>query len=51
MYQTDMYEGMLAETIMIQGYHGESDQRLFCPPAGSGAVSGDGAGPPYARLG
>jgi carboxymethylenebutenolidase len=36
MYQTDMYEGLLAETIMIQGYQGERINAYFARPLGPG---------------
>lgn len=36
MYQTDQYEGMLAETIMIQGYHGDAINAYFARPLGPG---------------
>ena len=51
MYQTNMYEGMLAETIAIPGFQGRSDQCLFCASAWPWAVSGHGRDPPHARLG
>jgi carboxymethylenebutenolidase len=35
MYQTDMYEGLLAETIMIQGFHGERVNAYFARPLGA----------------
>ena len=31
MYTTDMYEGMLAETITIQGHGGDWNKRLLTP--------------------
>jgi carboxymethylenebutenolidase len=36
MYQTDMYESMLAETIMIQGFHGDSLNAYYARPLGPG---------------
>ena len=36
MYQTDMYEGVIAETIMIQGYNGESINAYYARPLGPG---------------
>ena len=40
MYQTDMYEGMLAETITIQGFHGDSINAYFARPLGQGPFPG-----------
>jgi carboxymethylenebutenolidase len=40
MYQTDMYEGMLAETTMLQGFHGDRINAYFARPLGAGAVPG-----------
>ena len=51
MYETDMYEGMLAETITMPGNDGELINAYFARPLGSGSVPGDGANSPYARLG
>ena len=50
-YQTDMYEGMLAETVIDPRRGRGSHQRLFRPAAGAGAVPGHGRDPPHARLG
>ena len=36
MYQTDMYEGLLAETIMIHGDHSHSINAYFACPLGAG---------------
>jgi carboxymethylenebutenolidase len=36
MYQTDMYEGMLAETVAINGFHGDSINAYFARPLGPG---------------
>ncbi|RIK53237.1 MAG: carboxymethylenebutenolidase [Chloroflexi bacterium] len=36
MYQTDMYEGMIAETAMIQGAGGEAINAYFARPLGPG---------------
>lgn len=36
MYQTDMYEGMLAETVMIQGHNGDFINAYFARPLGPG---------------
>jgi len=35
-YTTDMYEGMLAETVMIQGYNGDTINAYFARPLGPG---------------
>jgi carboxymethylenebutenolidase len=40
MYQTDMYEGMLAETITILGYHAEPINAYFARPLGPGPFPG-----------
>jgi carboxymethylenebutenolidase len=40
MYQTDMYEGLLAETIMIQGYNGDRINAYFARPLGPGPFPG-----------
>lgn len=36
MYTTDMYQGMLAETISIEGHNGDSINAYFARPLGSG---------------
>ena len=36
MYQTDQYESMLAETISIQGFHGDHINAYFARPLGPG---------------
>jgi carboxymethylenebutenolidase len=36
MYETNMYEGLLAETTMIQGFHGEHINAYFARPLGAG---------------
>ncbi|HEY3311100.1 MAG TPA: dienelactone hydrolase family protein [Anaerolineales bacterium] len=36
MYQTDMYEGLLAETIPLQGYNGDMLNAYFARPLGPG---------------
>jgi carboxymethylenebutenolidase len=36
MYQTNMYEGMLAETTSLHGYHGDSINAYFARPLGPG---------------
>jgi carboxymethylenebutenolidase len=36
MYQTDMYEGLLAETVMIQGANGDFINAYFARPLGPG---------------
>lgn len=40
MYQTDMYEGMLAETIVLAGYHGDRINAYFARPLGPGPFPG-----------
>jgi carboxymethylenebutenolidase len=40
MYQTDMYEGLLAETTTLQGYHGETINAYFARPTGPGPYPG-----------
>ncbi len=40
MYQTDMYEGMLAETIMVRGANGDLINAYFARPLGPGPFPG-----------
>lgn len=40
MYQTDMYEGLLAETIIIRGYQGNRINAYFARPLGPGPFPG-----------
>ncbi|HEX9923656.1 MAG TPA: dienelactone hydrolase family protein [Anaerolineae bacterium] len=40
MYQTNMYEGMLAETVMIQGANGEVINAYYARPLGPGPFPG-----------
>ena len=40
MYQTDMYEGLLAETITIQGHAGQNINAYFARPLGAGPLPG-----------
>ena len=40
MYQTDMYEGMLAETVMLPGHRGDSINAYFARPLGPGPFPG-----------
>jgi carboxymethylenebutenolidase len=40
MYQTDMYEGMLAETITISGANGDAINAYFARPLGAGPFPG-----------
>jgi carboxymethylenebutenolidase len=40
MYQTDMYEGLLAETIMLPGFHGDSLNAYYARPLGPGPFPG-----------
>src|SRR5438477_4155492 len=39
-YTTDMYEGMLAETIMLPGHNGEIINAYYARPLGPGPFSG-----------
>lgn len=39
-YTTDMYEGMLAETVMVQGYGGDVVNAYFARPLGPGPFPG-----------
>src|SRR5213596_4096563 len=39
-YTTDMYEGMLAETVMLQGYGGDFINAYFARPLGPGPIPG-----------
>jgi carboxymethylenebutenolidase len=40
MYQTDMYEGLLAETVTLHGYHHEVINGYFARPLGPGPFPG-----------
>lgn len=40
MYQTDMYEGLLAETIGMQGHQGDPINAYFARPLGAGPFPG-----------
>src|SRR5687768_7891280 len=40
MYQTNMYEGMLAETVMMQGANGDYIQAYLARPLGPGPYPG-----------
>jgi carboxymethylenebutenolidase len=40
MYQTDQYEGMIAETITMPGYQGQSINAYFARPLGPGPFPG-----------
>ena len=40
MYETDMYEGMLAETITINGHDGDTINAYFARPLGGGPFPG-----------
>src|ERR671937_1478633 len=40
MYQTNMYEGMLAETVIIRGANGDSVNAYFARPLGAGPFPG-----------
>ena len=40
MYTTDQYEGMLAETITIQGHNGDTINAYYARPLGKGPFPG-----------
>jgi carboxymethylenebutenolidase len=40
MYQTDMYEGMLAETVALHGFHGDIINAYLARPLGPGPFPG-----------
>lgn len=40
MYQTDMYEGMLAETVSMHGHNGDAINAYFARPLGAGPFPG-----------
>jgi len=40
MYQTNMYEGMLAETVTMQGANGDTINAYFARPLGAGPYPG-----------
>ena len=40
MYTTDQYEGMLAETVVLQGYHADLINAYYARPLGQGPFSG-----------
>ena len=40
MYTTDQYEGMLAETITIQGHNGDTINAYYARPLGAGPFPG-----------
>ena len=42
MYTTDMYEGMIAETITLEGHNGVNINAYFARPMGSGPFPADG---------
>src|SRR5947199_2633848 len=39
-YTTDMYEGMVAETVMLQGYGGDFINAYYARPLGAGPFPG-----------
>ncbi len=39
-YRTDMYEGMISETVMIRGHNGETINAYFARPLGPGPFPG-----------
>ena len=51
MYQTHMYEGMLAETITIPSEDKQLINAYFARPLGVGPFPRDCFDPPYARMG
>ena len=51
MYTTDMYEGMIAETITIQGHGGDVINAYLARPLGPGPLSRHGAGTSHAGMG
>lgn len=40
MYQTDAYEGVIAETVMVHGHHGDVINAYFARPLGAGPFPG-----------
>jgi carboxymethylenebutenolidase len=40
MYTTDMYEGLQAETVSLQGFHGDTINAYFAHPLGAGPFPG-----------
>jgi carboxymethylenebutenolidase len=40
MYRTDMYEGVLAETVTLKGFHGDEINAYFAKPLGAGPHPG-----------
>ena len=40
MYQTNQYEGMIAETVAMQGHKGETINAYVARPLGSGPFPG-----------
>ena len=51
MYQTNHYEGMLAETVTMQGHKGDTINAYYARPLGGGPPSRNGDYPPRARMG
>jgi len=51
MYQTDMYEGMLAETITIPGANGDLINAYYARPMGPGPLPRHRCNSSHARLG
>ena len=47
MYQTDMYEGMLAETVTIPGHNGDRINAYVARPLGAGPFTGVGLIPHF----
>ena len=40
MYQTDQYEGIIAETVTVHGFHGDVINAYFARPLGAGPFAG-----------
>ena len=50
-YQTNQYEGMIAETVTMKGHNGDAINAYFARPLGSRPLPRHGGHPPRARLG
>ena len=51
MYQTNQYEGMLSETVVIRGANGDLINAYVAKPLGPGTLPRHGADPSPAGLG
>ena len=51
MYTTDMYEGIIAETVTLEGHNGDSINAYFARPMGSRPLPYRRSGAPYPWLG